>query len=309
VTVWNQQDWTWRLTAIVGLALSIVPPVSGYCWLTLTPWGSPVSAPSDLLSWTASDTRFVVKWCVGVLSLWLLMLVRRKWGWLWGGLWALLGAAVAALLTLEPLWIGWTQDSATELAAALGIAALVSSQIWLTVAGTPTRHRESRASGKSSEHGSAALWRCAAPAWALLVLIGGFTALAGVVVVAVHWPWPLWQLPLAAWVPLVAIGLGLVLLAGVVVLLWRELILSGRTWLWWLVLWASCLVVIVIMLPSIVVDWKRLQADSPFTLDDLEQLIGAGFFAATAFLLAAAQIWVALKARQLQSGQVGLDTH
>ncbi len=287
LAVWNRQDWTWRLTAIVGLALSIGPPLSAYCWANLAPWSGPSSYISDWHYWAAGHTRFVLEWCLGVLLLWLLMLTRRKWGWLWAGSWALLGAGLVTFFMLDPPWIGRTEDSATALAAALGIVVIVGSQIWLVMTGIPAPHRERRVSGNAPEHGGAALWRRASAAWVVLVLIGGLLALAGVVVVAVHWPWPLWQLRLTVWVPLAAIGLGLVLMLTMVVLLWRELILSGRTWLWWALAWILCFPMLVAAVPE-----GLKQCSSP------EQVV-----LLLLPLLAVAELWVALKARKLQAEQ------
>ncbi len=304
MTVWNRQDWLWRVTSAMGLTGSVSLYVSALLFLSAC---APIWRDPDDTLWTPDLTVLFARYVWLPVLLWVLMLARPRAGWLWGAFWALLGVAGTWCVAFGPP-VGSLEGAASALLFALGVPTLASSQIWLAAEAIVGRNEVCAACDEVSPRAAPSIWHRAPLAWQVLVGAGGVAVLPCALSVSVFCLVSMCALPWPEWASGAVMYLGLALVAGIVVLLWRELIITGRTWLWWLLSWGLCLLVITVMLPSIVVQWERLQADFPFTLDELEQLIGAGFFAAAAFLLAAAQIWVALKARQLQSGQVARDS-
>ena len=302
MTVWNQRDWAWRLTALLGIAAMGAVLV---LWTYLRLIVPILQAPDELLRWTQFHSRLFVRTFLPFAGVWLAMLLWRHAAWLWGAVWVALGL----------VFIAWSMDfglydvtpHTENLPLLFLLSAIVASQLWLAhEACSPSRKcLATTYSGNADK--SPTLWRRATLPWQLLASGGGIVA----VMCAAAWAWS----PGAAdgfRIPLTGVAIDDQLcpfaLACVIifVLVWRSLIINGRNWLFWLLLWALCIPALCGMVASGPLSRDTLGSKFASTLDNLQQPAAQTALAGLFLLLAASQIWVALKARQLQSGQVGL---
>ncbi len=272
MTVWNRQDWTWRVTAIAGLLFVIMFIVAIYFLITHIPFGRPSADMPDYYPWNASDTKFITICCAAMLALWLPMLKWRWGAWPWIVLWA-----AAALLS----FVYAITESLLLLFLTAGIC---SSQLWVV-------SKALRPAEFSGRIGDLALWHRAGLGWLLLAGCGAAAILAPLAFTLVMFLTP----PEGDFLDIASIMNGAKLLSAatfavVAGLLWVALATRGRSWLFWLLIWAFSLLGGLV---TLVADISPQGTAIPI------------FFV----VLAMSQIWVALKARQLQSGQVGLVTH
>jgi len=305
LTVWNQQDWAWRLVALLGIAAMAALLV---LWTYLRLIVPILQAPDELLRWTQFHSHLFVRAFLAFAAVWLAMLLWRQGAWLWGAVWVALGL----------VFITWSMDfglydvapHSENLPLLFLLSAIVASQLWLAHEACSTSRKSLAAIYGGSADKIPTLWRRATLPWQLLASAGGIVA----VMCAAAWPWT-WgiegpssiappQAPMDCHLCLAALATAITL-----ILVSRSLVINGRSWLFWLLLWALCIPGSWGMLASGPARAQTLGSKFPFILDDLQQPVGQTALAALFLLLALSQIWVALKARQLQSGQVGLAAH
>jgi len=293
MTVWRAQDRLWRLTAVMGLAAALglyallllsLPPVLIYP-------GQPACAPDFIPFFLATAWPPVL--------LWLLMLAWRHMAILWAALWALVGMTGLLLATNEATCARLPEDAALALGAALGAATLLGSQVWLAVEAMATRAPASAADDAVPGCAAPRLWRRAPLVWVLLVAVGGLPLLPSLFLVPLTNLWQIWRLFSVGPVHWVLTALEFLLVGGVFVLLWRELLISGRTWLWWLITWALCVPVVVALLPWVTVDVETWSMSFRLSAWASEYFVEAACFVMPFALFVPAQIWAALQARQL----------
>ena len=310
LTVWKCQDWLWRLAAIVGLAYAVFGVYFVHIeWADVSFPGMP---PQRL------DNRDIASAAIGwlvILCCWLPMLRWRRAAWLWAALWAspwaglgilglrsTLGLRVSGyfledlILYLGPLFVFGALDYSIGgpplevVRTVLYCTLLISSQIWLVweahrVARTVPEGRRISVSGSRFR-----IWRLAGWAWRVFMLVGASIGL-GISIPDV------WVLP-GGFLHYLSYGDGVetigsallciwaLALSGMVVLTLLSLVSSGRGFRFWLITWG--------LAPLLL--WFRLARPSAATGEDWYMWVGSG----SAFtLLAASQIWVAWKARQL----------
>ena len=293
MTVWRAQDRLWRLTAVMGLAAALglyallllsLPPVLIYP-------GQPACAPDFIPFFLATAWPPVL--------LWLLMLAWRHMAILWAALWALVGMTGLLLATNEATCARLPEDAALALGAALGAATLLGSQVWLAVEAMATRAPASAADDAVPGCAAPRLWRRASLVWVPLVAVGGLPLLPSLFLVPLTNLWQIWRLFSVGPVHWVLTALEFLLLGAAFVLLWRELLITGRTWLWWLITWALCVPVVVALLPLLAMGREMLNMDFPLREGATEHFAAEACLLVLAVLFVPAQIWAALKARQL----------
>jgi len=295
MTVWRVQDWTWRLTALVGLGapLGIYALAVGFIGAC-----APVLRDPDGPMWDPQLTALFLEYAWLPVLLWLLMLAWRHMALLWGLLWGLLGMGVVAIVTAQATSAGALAHAAVELEFAFAVATLASSQIWLAVQALAPRAPVFTVDDGVPGCAAPSLRRRARLLW-VVVSVGGLIGLADALAYSLYWLAPLMLIPWPKWAYYVSLCIGLTLVGAAFVLLWRELLLSGRTWLWWLITWALCVPVVAALFPLVTVDFETLHITFPLNRWEIRELAEAACFAVFFLLLVPAQIWAALQARQL----------
>jgi len=287
VTVWRDQDWAWRFAAIVGLLGALVGPL----WISAATESGRLAAAATmviishwllLMRWSLAGVLWVV--LSGVPLLVLLSCVACSGGdpWRW-----------LAIASYTPMALDLLPEGIDRLWLGLGPAAVVSAQVWIGWEASVTLRSASAAASDLGSDKAAQSGQGAGRSWQILAWLGLSAGLLGVVVGMVCWTREASALGKLDYFGIVYWSYArLLAVAGVLVaVVWRSLMLRGRGWLFWLLMWT----VPVAGYLAMVIGGQT---------EPVSGALGGAYL-----LVAATQVWVALKARQLQSGQVGLVTH
>jgi len=296
MTVWRAQDRLWRLTAVMGLAAALGLDI---LLLLILSASAPILRDPDEPMWDPQLTALFIVTAWLPILLWRLMLAWRHMAILWAALWALVGMTGLLLATNEATCARLPEDAALALGAALGAATLLGSQVWLAVEAMATRAPASAADDAVPGCAAPRLWRRASLVWVPLVAVGGLPLLPSLFLVPLTNLWQIWRLFSVGPVHWVLTALEFLLVGAAFVLLWRELLITGRTWLWWLITWALCVPVVVALLPLLAMGREMLNMDFPLREGATEHFAAEACLLVLAVLFVPAQIWAALKARQL----------
>jgi len=308
VRVWTRQDWLWRVTAIAGLIYVLA--VGAACRLScaLYLWQAPghdYEVPLWDFGWYRHDTVAAAIWLLAIAGCWLPMLK-----WRWGALaWGVVCSGFTVIVVIFALSAGNLIDppNVEQLAALLGIG-VCSSQLWVAWEAHKELAPSSGLVGVQYPDKRLQVWYRAGFLWLLLAVFGEVALLVSAVLLSAYCftEGPVVAGDIAGSIVYCSTLLITGTFAMNAVAVFFGLTVSGRGWLWWLLLWGLYLAVIIGTPLWTVLQCNSLHVDFPVTLSDPEELIAAAALPVAALLLTAAQIWVALKARQLQSGQVGL---
>jgi hypothetical protein len=317
VTVWNRQDWVWRVTAVAGLIYALVAVVDIHAICSLAPCGRPSSFTPEP-SWGFDNVVWIGKYSLIVIACWLPMLKWPRgtlpWGGLswrtlpWGALaWGIVWTGATALVVVSAIADGDVGNipSIDQWLALLGVG-VCCSQIWVAwEAHTASTRPPGSSRFRNPEKGAQVRHR-AGPMWLLVAVCGEVALLGCAVLIPVH------HLSQDSVIPRDALLASIFNYSGIVitatfalntVVLFIGMTVSGRGWLWWTMLWTLCLPGFVAALVAVEERFGALGADFPFSSRELEALVGKAGWGMALVLLAISQIWVAVKAREMQRQQ------
>ena len=300
VTVWRQQDWAWRLAAIGGVVL--LPAGLLAMAVSLPDFGRTAACSNDgmfemdSIAW--EDILFCAEFCLLLALLWLPMLKWPVGSLLWAAAIAVPGLYAGLIVLVLP---NVTQATGLHyFLERLLIAGILASQIWVVWEGFDTAFRgpgfpAAGGSGPKLPATERTGWRRAVHArWRLLAGLGGAVAVGSYGVIAWHFGCK----ALAHSEPDGAVAnygalLGVALLAAAMTLICRSLVTTGRGWLWWLPMWT--MPILGYLFVPVCYGFERWHP------------IAIAALALSVVLFCVAQVWVALKAREMQSQQAASE--
>ena len=278
MTVWRQQDWVWRVTAVVGLSLCLFAVLTwvdffAHAWIPMLP---------DEMKWEPKDVQQAVLLSAPIVIVWLAMLRWGFAGWLWLAAWFVTGWQALSVLLL-PSAAGPPHMDTDDVALFVRVVVAVSSQIWVGWAAGLSAPSTPGTVDRVCDNLTGLVWSRNPRVWRVFAVLGGVTLVvlsgssawieAGQLLSSRNW---FGSLNTCGWF-LAELGI-----VAVLVLVWSSMITSGKAWLAWLLMWTLP----VVRYLAMVIGGQTESA--------------SGALGVAYLLVAATQVWVALKAREMQ---------
>lgn len=278
MTVWRRQDWAWRFAAIVGLLGALV----GSLWMSATRELGGVAVAVAMviichwllmMRWSLAGVLWVVS--SGVPLLVLLSCVACSGGDLWRWL---------AIASYSPVAVALLPEGIDTLWLGLGPAAVLSAQVWIGWEASVTLRSTPAAASDLGSRKAAAGGQGAGRGWQILAWLGLSAGLLGVVVGMVYWTGEASASAKFDYFGIVYWSYArlVVVVAVLVAVVWRSLVVGRRGWLFWLLMWT----VPVAGYLAMVIGRQT---------EPVGGAVGVSYL-----VVAATQVWVALKARRLR---------